>query len=67
MIQKTSSLFDWKIVGPAIGDAFKKLDPRIPTEYPDEFGAEGEALRNQLLKWRIDHVFEGSTPPMLIY
>lgn len=39
-----------------IATVFKKLDPRIPTEYPYEFKAEGEALRNQLLKWRIDHV-----------
>src|SRR5206468_2856212 len=23
------SLFDWKIAGPAIGDSFRKLDPRL--------------------------------------
>jgi K+-transporting ATPase ATPase B chain len=28
MTQKSPSLFDWKIVGPAIADSFKKLDPR---------------------------------------
>ena len=29
MTQKTPSLFDWNIVGPAIGDSFRKLDPRL--------------------------------------
>jgi K+-transporting ATPase ATPase B chain len=29
MTQKSPSLFDWNIVGPAIGDSFKKLDPRL--------------------------------------
>src|SRR5262245_29300730 len=29
MTQKPASLFDWNIVGPAIGDAFKKLNPRL--------------------------------------
>jgi K+-transporting ATPase ATPase B chain len=29
MKQKAPSLFDWNIVGPAIGDSFKKLDPRL--------------------------------------
>jgi K+-transporting ATPase ATPase B chain len=29
MTQKAPSLFDWNIVGPAIGDSFKKLDPRL--------------------------------------
>ena len=28
MTQKSPSLFDWNIVGPAIGDSFIKLNPR---------------------------------------
>jgi K+-transporting ATPase ATPase B chain len=31
------SLFDWKIVGPAIGDSFKKLDPRWMIRNPVMF------------------------------
>jgi K+-transporting ATPase ATPase B chain len=30
-------LFDWKIAGPAIGDAFKKLDPRLMIKNPVMF------------------------------
>src|SRR5262245_7824440 len=29
-----TSLFDWKIVGPSIADAFKKLDPRLMIRNP---------------------------------
>jgi K+-transporting ATPase ATPase B chain len=31
------SLFDWKIVRPAIGDAFKKLNPRLMVKNPVMF------------------------------
>src|ERR1700747_1256445 len=37
MTQKPVSLFDWKIVGPATGDAFKKLDPRLMVKNPVMF------------------------------
>ena len=37
MTQKPASLFDWKIVGPAIGDAFKKLHPRLMIKNPVMF------------------------------
>src|SRR5712675_3008460 len=37
MTQKAPSLFDWKIVGPAIGDSFKKLDPRLMIKNPVMF------------------------------
>ncbi len=37
MTQKPRSLFDWAIVGPAIGDAFKKLDPRLMIKNPVMF------------------------------
>ena len=37
MSQKPRSLFDWTIVGPAIGDAFKKLNPRLMVKNPVMF------------------------------
>src|SRR6476620_8029885 len=37
MTQKTPSLFDWNIAGPAIGDSFKKLDPRLMIKNPVMF------------------------------
>jgi K+-transporting ATPase ATPase B chain len=37
MTQKPASLFDWNIVGPAIGDAFKKLNPRLMVKNPVMF------------------------------
>src|SRR5215472_18148163 len=37
MTQKPASLFDWSIVGPAIGDAFKKLNPRLMVKNPVMF------------------------------
>ena len=37
MTQKPPSLFDWKIAGPAVGDAFKKLDPRLMVKNPVMF------------------------------
>src|SRR5262249_45560649 len=37
MTQKPPSLFDRKIVGPAIGDSFKKLDPRLMIRNPVMF------------------------------
>jgi len=37
MTQKTPSLFDWSIVRPAIGDSFKKLDPRLMIKNPVMF------------------------------
>src|SRR6195256_4496934 len=37
MTHKSPSLFDWKIAGPAIGDAFKKLNPRLMVKNPVMF------------------------------
>ena len=37
MTQKPPSLFDWNIVGSAIGDSFKKLDPRLMIKNPVMF------------------------------
>src|SRR5439155_26897770 len=37
MTHKAPSLFDWHIVGPAIGDSFKKLDPRLMLKNPVMF------------------------------
>src|ERR1035441_10516427 len=37
MTQKSVSIFDPKILGPAIGDAFKKLNPRLMVKNPVMF------------------------------
>lgn len=37
MTSKSTSLFDWKIVGPAIVDSFKKLNPRLMIKNPVMF------------------------------
>ena len=37
MTQKAPSLFDWNIVVPALGDSFKKLDPRLMIKNPVMF------------------------------
>ncbi|MEI7728592.1 MAG: potassium-transporting ATPase subunit KdpB [Verrucomicrobiota bacterium] len=37
MTTKPASLFDWKIILPAIGDSFKKLDPRLMIKNPVMF------------------------------
>src|SRR6266705_2428594 len=37
MTHKSPSLFDWNIVGPAIADSFKKLDPRLMIKNPVMF------------------------------
>src|SRR5262245_12887932 len=37
MTHKAPSLFDWKIVGPATGDSFRKLDPRLMVRNPVMF------------------------------
>ncbi len=37
MTQKSPSLFDWKIARPAIGDAFRKLNPRLMVKNPVMF------------------------------
>jgi K+-transporting ATPase ATPase B chain len=36
-MQKSPSLFDWNIAGPAIGDSFRKLDPRLMVKNPVMF------------------------------
>ena len=43
MTQKPPSLFDWNIVGPAIADSFKKLDPRLMVKNPVMFVTMGGA------------------------
>jgi len=37
MTQKTPSLFDWNIIGPAISDSFRKLNPRLMIKNPVMF------------------------------
>lgn len=37
MTRKSASLFDQKLIGPAIGDAFRKLDPRLMIKNPVMF------------------------------
>ena len=37
MKSKARPLFDWEIVRPAIGDAFKKLNPRLMVKNPVMF------------------------------
>jgi K+-transporting ATPase ATPase B chain len=37
MTQKPASLFDWKIAGPAIGESFRKLHPRLMVRNPVMF------------------------------
>ncbi|MGN6643197.1 MAG: potassium-transporting ATPase subunit KdpB [Verrucomicrobiota bacterium] len=37
MTPKAPSLFDWNIVGPAVGESFKKLDPRLMFKNPVMF------------------------------
>jgi potassium-transporting ATPase ATP-binding subunit len=37
MTHKAPSLFDWTIVGPAIGDSFRKLNPRLMVKNPVMF------------------------------
>src|SRR5580765_7078711 len=37
MSNQPPSLFDWNIVGPAIGDSFRKLDPRLMVKNPVMF------------------------------
>jgi K+-transporting ATPase ATPase B chain len=37
MTHKAPSLFDWNIAGPAIGESFKKLDPRLMVKNPVMF------------------------------
>lgn len=39
-----------------INTVCKKLDPRIPTQFPKEYRDECLSLRNQLLKWRLDNL-----------
>ncbi len=37
MTHKAPSFFDWNIVGPAIGDSFRKLEPRLMVKNPVMF------------------------------
>src|SRR5271169_653296 len=37
MTTKATSLFDWNIVGPAIGDSCRKLNPRLMVKNPVMF------------------------------
>jgi K+-transporting ATPase ATPase B chain len=37
MTHKAPSLFDWNIAGPAVGDSFRKLDPRLMIKNPVMF------------------------------
>src|SRR5258705_8830023 len=44
---KAPSLFDWNIVGPAIGNSFRKLDPRLMVKNrSEEHTSELQSLRH---------------------
>ncbi|HUJ09805.1 MAG TPA: potassium-transporting ATPase subunit KdpB [Verrucomicrobiae bacterium] len=51
MTQKPPSLFDWNIVGPAIVDAFKKLDPRLMVKNPVMFVTQVGAALTTIAIW----------------
>src|SRR5471032_1913946 len=59
MLQKTTSLFDSKIVGPAIKDSFLKLDPRLMIKTPVMFVTMvGAALTTDgIFTYATDHTF----------
>ncbi|HWB07024.1 MAG TPA: potassium-transporting ATPase subunit KdpB [Verrucomicrobiales bacterium] len=44
MSHKAPSLFDWSIAGPAIGESFKKLDPRLMVKNPVMFVTMTDAI-----------------------
>lgn len=44
MSHQTPSLFDWKIAGPAMGESFKKLNPRLMIKNPVMFVTQVCAL-----------------------
>jgi hypothetical protein len=48
MTRKTPSLFDLNIVGPAFGEAFRKLDPRLMIKNPVMFVTMAGANANHL-------------------
>jgi K+-transporting ATPase ATPase B chain len=48
MTTKSPSLFDWNIVGPAMGDSFKKLDPRLMIKNPVMFVTQVGAVLTTL-------------------
>ncbi|MFA5190246.1 MAG: potassium-transporting ATPase subunit KdpB [Verrucomicrobiia bacterium] len=48
MTHKPPSLFDWNIVGPAIVDSFRKLDPRLMIKNPVMFVTQIGALLTTL-------------------
>jgi K+-transporting ATPase ATPase B chain len=54
MTAKPPSLFDWNIVGPAIGDSFRKLDPRLMVKNPVMFVTMvGAALTTLGIVWAV--------------
>jgi potassium-transporting ATPase ATP-binding subunit len=59
MSQQAPSLFDWKIVSPAIGESFRKLDPRLMVKNPVMFVTEIGAVLTTvaICTAQTDHLF----------
>jgi K+-transporting ATPase ATPase B chain len=59
MSHQAPSLFDWKIVSPAIGESFKKLDPRLMVKNPVMFVTEIGAVLTTvaIFTTQTDHLF----------
>jgi K+-transporting ATPase ATPase B chain len=54
MRHKTPSLFDWTVVGPAIVDSFRKLDPRLMGKNPVMFVTMASATLTSLTIFTTD-------------
>ena len=50
MSHKAPSLFDWKIVAPAIGDSFKKLNPALIDDENPEWTKKYQKVETYLRK-----------------
>jgi len=59
MSHQAPTLFDWNIVSPAIGESFKKLDPRLMVKNPVMFVTEVGALLTTvaIFTTKTDHGF----------
>src|ERR1044072_1811607 len=66
MTQKPASLFDWNIVGPAIIDAFKKLNPRLMVKNPVMFVTMGGAALTTVGIFTTEPAVRGVVPNVAI-
>src|SRR5262249_56601430 len=68
MTQKPASLFDWNIVGPAFGDAFKKLNPRLMVKNPVMFVTMvGAALTTAVVIFTTETALRGFVAQLAIW